>query len=394
MPRHIYVLIQKRTLYRACIKKDASTLVRIALLITLFLLFSYPALADSEIGIGFTHTGGSPQIILNAPSTQKGGNAAQKNRIDRIVKSVWFAFLSGLASILGMFFTLYQLRVRHTTRSKYRTVEWQKALIIATGTGLSIFAGITFYAQTPPPSLHSFRKIYDSLHGVCESRWVDGIYSFNEAQQVPDYTLTITNIYFSNEMTRVSFQALCRTASSCSLFRYPRLSIGSGDEYAPIARNIHSNGKRVYGSLDFPRLSGECGTLIFKEDVFEFLIKDKNGNFPFSTSFYLSADDRGDGTSAWGFLSIAGLVVFMAGILYNPSYTINRRLLREVKFLRNEQDAELDHILLGRSYEELSAAEKHKYDDIRAYYARSINTIFETLSAAKLPDNDDHKRVS
>ena len=62
--------------------------------------------------------------------------------VGSLSQSPWFALTSGMASIVGLLLALYTTQVRPIPFSLYRSLVWRKALMIAGGAGLAVFAGI------------------------------------------------------------------------------------------------------------------------------------------------------------------------------------------------------------------------------------------------------------
>ncbi|MCG6535365.1 MAG: hypothetical protein L7F78_11900, partial [Syntrophales bacterium LBB04] len=81
-----------------------------------------------------------------------------------VASSPWFGLISGLASILGLLIALYGTQVRTLPFSLYRSLVWQRALILSFGIGTILFSCISFYNQDPPPGVIALRQLYFWLH--------------------------------------------------------------------------------------------------------------------------------------------------------------------------------------------------------------------------------------
>lgn len=320
------------------------------------------------------------------PTYLKTNSDESQGGFDRIVNSIWFAFITGIASVISIIFTLYTLRVRHHIHSRYRILEWQKIILIASGVGLLTFGSISFYMQPRPPAFLLFRGIYDSVHGFSGSRWDSGPYYWQAVLQTADYTVTVTEVSSIADETHILYNARCTGVSPCNPFPDAGIRIGQGKIYTPINHERNIIGTSLNGYLTFPNVASECGTLSLWEHVSA--AKDNEGEMG-TAPFRLTTDSREKGTSVWGLLSMLGLVLLIFGIRYDPLSLMKRKLLDEGKDIREQQKKELAETLGGRSYEKLSTAEKHKYNDTREYYAKSLEIIFLMHSGVKRPDEDD-----
>ncbi len=328
-------------------------------------------------------------IYPTMPYPSDYSNKSQDD-IKQIVNSVWFPFITGIASIIGVILTLYTLRVRRYTHLRYRLLEWQKIIIIAIGVGLLTFGSIYFYIQSRPPAFFLFKYLYDSIHGFCGSQWDSGPYYFNATNQTKDDTVTVTEVSFVGDETHVVYHALFTGVNQRTLFPDAGIRIGSGKLYFPINHEKNKNGSRTNGSLVFPSVADECGTLSLWENVSVAKKSDKQMD---KVTFRLTVDPREEGTSVWGILSVLGISLIIIGIRYDPFTLMKSKLLNEGKNIRKQQAEELFQILRGRSYEELSADEKHKYDETREYYARNLEIVFDTLSGMKHSNKNDRYDV-
>lgn len=126
---------------------------------------SGPNPADTSSGSGDVASGGSPVNLTAAES------ATVLTR--DIAQSPLFALASGIASIIGLLFTLYATQVRTIPFSLYRSLMWRKALLLSTGVGLLIFGSIKFHAQEQSPFLSPFRELHALLFGYVTVSPVD-----------------------------------------------------------------------------------------------------------------------------------------------------------------------------------------------------------------------------
>lgn len=300
--------------------------------------------------------------------------------MEEFVHSVWFALITGAASLVGAILALYQLRIKYRPHSRFRTMEWEKILIISFGVGILIFAGISFYNQYPPPSFFLFRNLYDFMHGTEGSFWIRNQYFFRATFQRSGYIIEITEINLTNSITRVHFHATPQHGAPISTdfdpFQYPLIGTTKGIRYPSISKYITSrNNKIIIGYVDFPSLFDESGAI---------LIWDEQSNLSEASSenvsMRLTADERGHGTSIWALLLIIGVIVITIGVSYSPFDSFKRKLIEEGKELQKEQYRELEKILKGRPYDDLPIEEKQKYDQTCKYYIRIQETIFKTLA--------------
>lgn len=124
-------------------------------------------------GIGHASSGvNDGGIVYVSPghnfTVASGGNTpdAMNSIFDKSSQTSWFAFASGIASILGLMFTLYGTQIRMIPFSLYRSCVWNRVLLISIGIGILVFAGIKFYTQTEPPGLPPLSCLFMFLHGV------------------------------------------------------------------------------------------------------------------------------------------------------------------------------------------------------------------------------------
>jgi hypothetical protein len=85
----------------------------------------------------------------------------------------WFAFVAGLASMIGVVLTLYQIRVRPQRNPRIRLGEWSRTILLGSGFGILILGSVALYNQPNPPSFVLFSSIYDGLHGISGNEVTD-----------------------------------------------------------------------------------------------------------------------------------------------------------------------------------------------------------------------------
>lgn len=306
---------------------------------------------------------------------------------DLMIKD-WFALASGLASIFSLIYALYQSRIKHQPQSKLRALEWTKALLISFGTGLVITGGIGFYNQSLPP--HTFRDFYDYIHGYEGSHWTESHYPFTTqfdiSAEPDDLTIDITQLELTNDNTRVYFRATplihpelqgltTTTEPYVDPLSYVIIGTTTGLRYHLKDQQIQKNKSgAITGYWEFPSLLNRSG------DILLWLGKTEFSEATIGTATVrLNIDDRGSGTSVWGPLFIAGIVILVLGFIYNPFNSLRKRLLTEGKKLQNEQSRELAKILKNRTSEELSVNEKEEYDRVSRFYKRAEEVIFKAL---------------
>ena len=332
----------------------------------------------------------SNDLTGHATSQEQATGVQQPSgHVHRIVTSTWFPLISGLASLLGVALALYQLRIRHAPRSRLRSLEWQKVFIAASGVGLLTFSGVSLYSQQRPPGFLPFRHVYDALHGTCGSSWLGTYYEFDAAAQQTDYTATIQVVAFYVGASRIYYQATCRDPNHCAPFSDAAIRVGGGPVLEPIDSFLmpsEHDPRVIDGYIGFPNFSQECGRLQVWTDR-KASTNDK-GELS-SPTFRLHTDARPTGTSAWGWLALISLGILVSGVAYNPLSSLKRRVMMEGMEIRNKQDAELRKILGGRRYEDLSTADRHRYDEARRYYSRNLDLVFEMFAGAKPPPGDE-----
>jgi hypothetical protein len=304
----------------------------------------------------------------------------RRSSLEDLATSPWFAVITGFASLAGALLALYQLRVKYQPYSKYRTMEWEKILLVSVGVGLITFAGMRFYNQNPPPGNFLLREIYDSIHGTEGSYWPLGEYVYPSAIfERSGYAIHIKQINLMTDFTEVHFRAdpVHGSSSQSDFEPFPNAVIGTSQDirYHPLDRSIRKGGKAIFGYLRFPRLAARSGSIMIWDDG-DKLSKTED----ITPAMRFTNDDRGEGDSIWGLLFILGIIIFVTGVFYHPFNSVKRKLLEQGEELRRERQRELKKLLGGRTYEELPSHEKQEYDQTAKYYDSIQNKIFKMLT--------------
>ncbi len=125
-------------------------------------------------GVSGTPVGGLPSERTGGDGVEIIPDSETPASIARdLSQSPLFALTSGLASILGLLFTLYATQVRTIPFSLYRSLMWRKALLLSSGTGLLVFGGMKFYMQEEAPYILPLREVHALLLGVLRVSAVD-----------------------------------------------------------------------------------------------------------------------------------------------------------------------------------------------------------------------------
>ena len=89
--------------------------------------------------------------------------------LTEVAGSIWFSLASGIASILGLLVAVYPMQARGAPPSVFRSLLWQRSLLLSFGLGLTVFGSIQFYNQGQSPMIpevavfHMFLRGWDSL---------------------------------------------------------------------------------------------------------------------------------------------------------------------------------------------------------------------------------------
>lgn len=303
------------------------------------------------------------------------------------VQSEWFALVSGLASVLGVLLTLYQSRVKYRPHSKIRTLEWQKTLLISLGTGVFIAASIQFYFQQPPPTHGPIRDLHDFLHGTQGSLWNEGNYGYSGVGfESSNYFIELTDLSINRDNTTAYFRITPLHGSGGgnidNIFPNPIIGTSKGLRYQALNKSFTPISEGVIRSyIEFPSLLNVYGNIALWDDA----AKEARHE---SALISLHHDQRGVGTPMWALLAALGIIMVIVGVIYNPFDSFKKQLLEEGKNLQEEQSEALDKILQGRAYEDLSAREKLKYDQMLKFYEKAQDAIFKSIVGNSRIDSD------
>jgi hypothetical protein len=339
--------------------------------------------------------------------------------IERITHSEWFALVAGMASILSCAYGFYTSRIKHQAHSRLRSLEWQKFLMVSVGVGFVVSGALGFYNQSPPPSQSVLRDLYDHLHGTSGSHWTGDRYYIVSEFDTDDVIVTVYQIDFAKEYTRVYFRT--REEEQISYFRGdggsapgPGGTVPGGGNNVDILEDVivgttagvryHSQEKTldrdkalperkpgkdragvVSGYWSFPSLQGQYG------DILLWLGKGRLDVNEYTASARLSIDDRGLGTSAWVVTLLAGLLILIAGIFYSPWFWYRRRLASEGNRLLRAQNREISQILKGRRRDDLISEEKVRYDSTMEFYKTAHVALINTLSGQGFANPESSK---
>ena len=299
--------------------------------------------------------------------------------MDEIIKSGWFVFFTGSASIVGVLLSIYQLKIKGMAPSLYRSKLWFKSIFVSLSFGMIVVGFVGFVNQDNPPPDDTFRKLYDGFHGINRD-WEEGYYQFSSVIQNDSLNIMITGISVEREFAIVHYKEFVWPKNDSSLtisaFQSPILQVENRKSLNLMKQEVRIDSNlTVLGRLYFPTILGKSGDVSFWKNEEDF------SSEPFFKKIFVLSPiiPRENGTYIWIVLFFLGCILFIFSIQINVMSDANSELINEFERLNRKKSLKLEAILNNKKYEELAYHEKLEYDQIVSFYGEAIKELSKAV---------------